>query len=132
MKYLLMINVPHATAEYESQSWPPEAWQAHLDYLNRMNRGLTELGELVVVRALTPPGTAKVVRAGKNALPAITDGPFAETKEFLAGFWMVDVDGPERAYQIAAQGSAAPGPDGAPLNMPIEVRLVMSGPPSDA
>jgi hypothetical protein len=72
-----------------------------------------------------------VVRAGKNGMPAVTDGPFAEAKEFLAGYWIVDVESPERAYEIAAQGSAAPGTGGAPLNMPIEVRQVMSGPPAD-
>ena len=130
MRYLLMINVPYANGEYES--WAPEAWQAHADYLNRMNRELKESGELVGVQALVPPGRTRVVRARKNALPAMTDGPFPETKEFLAGFWIVDVDSPERAYEIAARGSAAPGPDGAPLNMPIEVRQVMSGPPTDA
>jgi hypothetical protein len=130
MKYMLMINVPHAMGEYER--WAvPEDWHAHLEYLGRMNRELTESGELAGVQGLAPPGQAKVVRAGKNGRAVITDGPFAETKEFLAGFWMVDVDGPERAYQIAAQGSAAPGPGGAPLNMPIEVRQVMSGPPVD-
>ena len=58
----------------------------------------------------------------------VTDGPFAEAKEFLAGYWLVDVDSPERAYAIAARASAAPGPGGAPLNMPIEVRQVMSAP----
>jgi hypothetical protein len=130
VKYLLMIHVPYATGEYES--WAPEAWEAHADYLRRMNRGLTESGELVNVQALTPPGAARIVRAGKNGAPAVTDGPFPEAKEFLAGFWMVDVERPERAYEIAAQGSAAPGPDGLPLNMPIEVRQVMSGPPSEA
>jgi hypothetical protein len=64
-------------------------------------------------------------------MAADTDGPFAETKEFLAGFWIVDVERPERAYEIAAIASAAPGPDGAPLNMPIEVRQVMRGPADD-
>lgn len=130
MKYLLMINVPHATGEYESWA-EPDAWQAHLDYLRSMNRGLAESGELVGVQALAPPGQARVVRAGRNGAPAITDGPFPEAKEFLAGFWIVDVDGPERAYEIAALGSAAPGPGGAPLNMPIEVRRVMDAPPAD-
>jgi hypothetical protein len=130
MKFLLMINVPYATGEYES--WAPDAWQAHADYLNRMNRGLAESGELVAVQALTPPGKARVVRAGRNGAPAITDGPFPEAKEFLAGFWMVDVESPARAYEIAALGSAAPGPDGAPLNMAIEVRRVMDAPPAEA
>ena len=130
MKYLLMIHVPYATGEYPS--WAPEAWEAHADYLRRMNRGLSESGELVNVQALTPPGAARIVRAGKNGAPAVTDGPFPEAKEFLAGFWMVDVESPERAYEIAAQGSAAPGPDGTPLNMLIEVRRVMSGPAPEA
>ena len=61
----------------------------------------------------------------------MTDGPFPEAKEFLAGFWIVDVDRPERAYEIAAQASAAPGPGGAPLRMPIEVRQVLSAPPTE-
>ncbi|HEU4883968.1 MAG TPA: YciI family protein [Longimicrobium sp.] len=87
-----------------------------------------ERGEWVDVLGLTPPGQAKLVRAGKDGAP-VTDGPFAEAKEFLAGFWIVDVDSPERACELAAKASAAPGPGGAPLNMPIEVRQVMSGPP---
>ena len=74
------------------------------------------------------PAQAKLVRAAKDRRP-ITDGVFPESKEFLAGYWIVDVDSPERAYQIAAEASAAPGKGGAPLNMPIEVREVMSAPP---
>jgi hypothetical protein len=61
----------------------------------------------------------------------VTDGPFAESKEFLAGYWIVDCDSAERAYEIAARASAAPGPDGAPLNIPIEVRQVMCAPAAD-
>ena len=79
---------------------------------------------------LAGPDQAKLVRAGKDGRP-VTDGVFPEAKEFLAGFWIVDVDTPERAYEIAAEASAAPGPGGAPLNMAIEVRQVMSGPPQD-
>ena len=70
------------------------------------------------------------MRAGKDGIP-VTDGVFPEGKEFLAGYWIVDVDTPERAYAIAARASAAPGPGGTPLNMPIEVRPVMSGPPPE-
>ena len=77
---------------------------------------------------LTHPDQAKLIRAGKDGAP-ITDGVFPEAKEFLAGYWIVDVDSSERAYEIAAAASAAPGPGGAPLNMPIEVREVMSGLP---
>ena len=67
----------------------------------------------------------KVVRAGKDGTPAITDGPFPESKEVLAGYWIIDVETPQRAFELAARASAAPGPGGVPLNMPIEVRPVM-------
>jgi hypothetical protein len=87
-------------------------------------------GELVSAEGLAMPDQAKVVRAGKDGAP-ITDGVFPESKEFLAGYWIVDVETPERAYEIAARASAAPGPGGIPLNMPIEVRQVMSGPPPE-
>jgi hypothetical protein len=70
------------------------------------------------------------VRAGKNGRP-VTDGVFPESKEFLAGYWIVDVDGPQRAYELAAEASAAPGPGGKPLNAPIEVREIMSAPAAD-
>jgi hypothetical protein len=71
------------------------------------------------------------VRAGKSGAPEVTDGPFTEAKEFLAGFWIIDCDSKERAYEIAARVSAAPGKGGAPINIPIEVREVMSGPSGD-
>ena len=79
----------------------------------------------IAVVALTPPGAARIVRAGRNGAPLVTDGPFAESKEFLAGYWIVDVEQPERAFEIAARASSAPGPSGEPLGMPIEVRRVM-------
>jgi hypothetical protein len=131
MKYLLMMHVPHGTGNYDLFDWPPEALQAHMAHLNRINREIREAGEWVDVHALTPPGQAKLVRAGKNGEP-VTDGPFPETKEFLAGYWIVDVATPERAYELAAKASAAPGPDGRPLNMAIEVRQVMGGAPAEA
>jgi len=84
----------------------------------------------VAAEGLSFPDQAMLVRADKDGEP-ITDGVFPESKEFLAGYWIVDVDTPERAYRIAAQVSAAPGARGEPLNMPIEVRPVMSGPPPE-
>ena len=129
MKYMLMMSAPRGTGDYEIFSWKPEAIQAHVAYWNELNQGLKDAGEWVQVEALTPPKQAKVVRVGEDGRPA-TDGPFAESKEFLAGFWIVDVASAERAYQLAAKVSMAPGPDGAPLHMPVEVRQVLSGPPA--
>jgi len=128
MRYLLMMHVPPGDGTYEHLHWEPADWAAHRAYHERFNRELADAGELVGIQALTAPNEGKVVRAGAGGVP-ITDGIFPEAKEYLAGFWIVDVDSPERAYALAARASAAPGPGGAPLDMPIEVRQVMAGPP---
>ncbi|MBV9111032.1 MAG: hypothetical protein JO306_16620 [Gemmatimonadetes bacterium] len=128
MKFMLMMHAPRGNGEYAVSAWKPEEFQAHVAFMHRLNRELAESGELVGAEGLAPPSEARLVRAGGDGVP-VTDGPFAEAKEFLAGYWIVDVDTPERAYQIAAQASAAPGPGGTPLRIPIEVRQVMSGPP---
>jgi hypothetical protein len=99
-------------------------------FMRTFTQSLRGAGELVSPEAPAFPGEAKVVRAAKDGTP-ITDGVFSEAKEFPAGFCIVQVDTPERAYQIAAGASAAPGPGGAPMNMPIEVRQEMSGPPPE-
>ncbi|HTE54565.1 MAG TPA: YciI family protein [Kofleriaceae bacterium] len=130
MKYMLMMNTPTG-GPYQIAQWPQQDIKAHIAFMMSFARQLGESGELVGAEGLAGPDQAKVVRAGKDGTP-ITDGVFPESKEFLAGYWIVDVDSPERAYQIAAQASAAPGPGGAPLNLPIEVRQVMSGPPADS
>src|SRR5678816_3386023 len=123
MKYMLMMHAPRGTGDYQINNWAAEDFQAHMEFMGRYNKELLNSGEFVHVEGLTPPGQAKLVRAGKDGRP-ITDGPFAESKEFLAGFWIIDVDSPERALELAAKASAAPGPGGSPLNMPIEVRAV--------
>ena len=131
MRFMLMMHAPYGTGDYEIFHWQPEDIQAHMAFLNSLNKELKEAGEWVEAQGLAAPGEARLVRADKDGAP-VTDGPFAEAKEFLAGYWIVEVDSPERACEIAAKASAAPGPGGAPLNMPIEVRQVMSGPPKDA
>ncbi|HET9309071.1 MAG TPA: YciI family protein [Candidatus Sulfotelmatobacter sp.] len=128
MKYILMMNT--MKAGHGVPAWPKKDLQAHIAFMHNLNKGLLEAGELVSAEGLSFPDQAKLVRAGKNGTP-ITDGVFPESKEFLAGFWIVDVESPERVYALAAQISAAPGPGGAPLNMPIEVRSIMSAPPRE-
>jgi hypothetical protein len=121
---MIMMSLPSGASEYDFHQWTPEEQKAHNDYRKRMNDELVAASEYVEVVALTPPKAAKLVREGKNGAP-VTDGEFPATKEFLAGFWIVEVDTAARAYEIAAEASAAPGPGGASLRMPIEVRQVM-------
>ena len=130
MKYMLMMHAPRSV-DYQINDWAPEDFSAHMAFMHQYDKDLKTAGEYVGGEGLAPPGDAKSVRAAKDGAP-ITDGPFAEAKEFLAGYWIVDVDSPERAYALAAKASAAPGKGGVPLNMPIEVRQVMSAPAPEA
>ncbi|HEV3332013.1 MAG TPA: YciI family protein [Bryobacteraceae bacterium] len=129
MKYILMMNTMKLGGA-TFPGWSRKDIEAHIAFMMRVNHELRESGELVSAEGLAFPDQAKLVRAGKDGEP-VTDGVFPESKEFLAGYWIVDVDAAERAYAIAARVSAAPGPSGAPLNMPIEVRPVMSAPPAE-
>jgi len=128
---MLMMHAPRGTGEYQVTSWAPDDLKAHIGFMRNLNKELTQSGELVDAQGLSAPGEAKLVRAGKSGAPPVTDGVFPEAKEFLAGYWIVDVNRPERAYEIAAKASSAPGPGGKPLIIPIEVRQVMSAPPVD-
>ena len=127
---MLMMHAPRGGWETAGiGTWPPDDIKAHIGFMLRFNKELAESGVLVGAEGLAGPEQARVVRAQKGGAPAVTDGPFAEAKEFLAGYWIVDVESPEQAYEIAGRASAAPGPGGAPLNLRIEVREVMSAPP---
>ncbi len=129
MKYMLMMNTPRG-GDYAIARWPKPAIQAHMAFMMDFANKLNAAGELAAAEGLAAPSEAKLVRAGKDGTP-VTDGIFPESKEFLAGYWIVDVASPERAYELAAAISVAPGPDGAPLYLSVEVRQVMS-PPTDA
>jgi hypothetical protein len=132
MKFMLLQD--YAPTEVVTEfigAWPPEDAKAHIEFQQQLNGRLTESGELVEAQALTAPELAKVVIHDGIGAPVVTDGPFPEGKELLAGYRIVDVDSLERAIEIAAEASAAPGPGGKPTKTPIEVREVMSIPPSD-
>ena len=129
MKYILMMNTMKASQQGQGiMGWPKQDLEAHIAYMMNLNQDLSKSEELVSAEGLTFPDQAKRVRAANDGTP-ITDGVFPESKEFLAGYWIVDVATPERAYALAARASAAPGPGGAPLNMWIEVRPIMCLPP---
>ena len=130
MKYILMMNTMKANTEAFA-AWSKQDVTAHIGYMMDLNKQLRANGEFVLAEGLSFPDQARLVRANDAGLP-VTDGIFPESKEFLAGFWIIDVPSPERAYAIAALASASPGLGGKPLNMPIEVRPILSGPPDRA
>jgi len=129
MKYMLMMNAPRGSGDWSVVNWSADDFKAHIAFMKDFAEQLGKAGELVGAEGLASPDQAKVVRASKSGAPEVSDGPFPEAKEFLAGYWIVDVENPQRAYAIAARASAAPGPGGVAMNMPIEVREVMSAPP---
>jgi hypothetical protein len=124
-KYLLVVDYqPGVDTSGGMSQWKPEEIKAHMDYYGALREELLASGELVTQEALTGPELAKVVTSDGTA-PVVTDGPFAEFKEMLAGYQLVDVDSEKRAIEIAAKISAVPGPGGVPLQQPIGVRRVM-------
>jgi hypothetical protein len=124
MKYILMMN--GTKANFESyMKWSKQEIEANVAFMRSFSKELKDAGVFVDTKGLAWPQEAKIVRAGADGTP-VTDGIFPESKEFLAGYWIVDVESPAQAYQIAARASAAPGPGGKPGNMPIEVRQVLS------
>ncbi len=128
MKFMLMMHAPHSS-EYQINSWKPEELRAHIQFMKDLNEDLRKSGTLLAAEGLAPPGQARIVRSKGAGAPEVSDGPFAESKEFLVGYWIVDVDDAQGAYAIAGRASTAPGPGGTPLGIDIEVRQVMSAPP---
>jgi hypothetical protein len=124
-RFLLLVNYDNGAVEKPMLEWDPADLRAHLDYYNTLNAELTASGELIGGERLAWPEASRIVRSDGKAAPVVTDGPYAEAKEQLAGFQMFDVESLDRAIEIAALLSAVPGPGGVPMGQPIEVRQVM-------
>ncbi|MFF3059372.1 YciI family protein [Streptomyces sp. NPDC057909] len=125
-KFLLMVNHDGGVFEEPMDQWEPGDIAAHFNYYEVLTKELTESGEMVQFMALADPRLTKIVRSDGSAAPLVTDGPFPESKEVLAGFNVFDVESEARALEIAARISAVPGPGGVPTQQPVEVRQVMS------
>jgi hypothetical protein len=129
MRFMLMMDY----GGVESDCAPMDEWtvdevKAHIQFQQELNRELEELGELIDGQGLAGPADAKFVVWDGTGSPVVTDGPYPESKELLAGYRIVEVDTPERAIEIAARMSAAPAQGGAPIMQRIEVRQIMSAP----
>lgn len=129
MRYMLLQNYGGIEADIPPMpEWSAEDVRAHIDFQQALNDELTQQGELVEAQGLAGPDQARFVVSDGTGAPVVTDGPYAEARELLAGYRLVDVESLDRAIQIAARTSAAPGPDGVPIRQRIEVREVMSAP----
>ena len=129
MKYILMMNATKADCEWYTK-WSKEDLRTNAAFMRAFSQELRDSGAFVATEGLAFPDHAKIVRAGSDGAP-VTDGVFPEAKEFLMGYWIIDVESAEEAYRIAARASAAPAPKGTKGSMPIEVRQVMSGAPEE-
>ena len=130
-RYLLMVDFQPGVAETLMDEWQPEEIETHFDYYRTLFQELVESGELVQSEVLAPPDLAKIVTSDGSAR-VVTDGPFPEFKEWVAGYSIVDVESEERALEIAARISAVPGPGDVPIQQPIQVRQVMEKGPANA
>jgi hypothetical protein len=129
-RYLLAVTFGRGVAETPMEEWKPEEITAHLDHYGALRQELLASGELVASEVLTGPDLAKIVTSDGMTAPVVTDGPFQEIKEWVAGYQIVDVESEARAIEIAARISAVPGPGGVATQQPIHVRQVMDQSPS--
>jgi hypothetical protein len=126
MKFMVQMNVKKGP--YQMQGWSQDDVKRMVGFMNKTNAELKAEGQWVVGEGLVSPEEARLVTANQDGSPSVTDGPFAESKEFIAGFWIIDVKDADEAYRIAARISLCPGPGGKPLHMPLEVRQVGQAP----
>ncbi len=132
-KYLLLKHYrrnagPENVVDIPMDAWSPEEIDAHLAYMNDFAAQLEQTGEFVDGQALSPEGT--FVRYDGAGRPPVTDGPFAETKDLIAGWMAIDVDSYERALELAGELSAAPGKNGEPIYEWLEIRPFLAPPPT--
>ncbi|MFF4410547.1 YciI family protein [Streptomyces sp. NPDC001262] len=130
-KYLLLKHyrgAPQAVNCVPMDQWTPEEVSAHIQYMHDFAAQLEKTGEFVDGTALAPEGAW--VRYDGEGRPPVTDGPFAETKDLIAGFMVIDVDSYERAVEVAGELSAAPGAGGKPIHEWLEVRPFLAAPPT--
>jgi hypothetical protein len=129
MRFMLLQNYGQVESDCAPMTeWSPEDIKVHIEFQQALNAELAERGELVDAQGLAGPELARFVVSDGTSAPVITDGPYPESKELLAGYRLVDVDTAERAIEIAARASAAPGQNGVAIRQPIEVREVLSAP----
>jgi hypothetical protein len=116
MKYMILINASQrdydamAGQPGEQPDWTPEDFAAMGAFMESFNQELAESGELVDTRGLTAPVHSRRIKL-RDGVPVVTDGPYAESEEVLAGYWIVECDSFDRATEIASRLTGTPGPE---------------------
>ena len=128
MKFMVQMNVKRGPY---MEGWSGEDVKRMVGFMDDLNAGLRARGQWVSAEGLVSPEEARLVTAREDGTPSVTDGPFAESKEFIAGYWIVEVKNAGEAHEFAARVSACPGPGGKPLNFPVEVRQVGEAPKTE-
>ncbi len=128
MKFFVQMNVKRGQG---LQGWSNDDVKRMVEFMHELNADLKAKGQFVVAEGLVDPSEARMVTAQADGTPSVTDGPFAESKEFIAGFWIINVKDADEAYRFVAKVSSCPGPGGKPLNFPVEVRQVGEAPKTD-
>lgn len=128
MRFMMHMNVKRGPM---MEGWSNEDINRMMTFMHELNADIKAKGQWVVAEGLVPPEEARLVTAQADGSPSVTDGPFAETKEFIIGFWIINAKDADEAYRFAARVSACPGPGGKPLNFPVEVRQVGDPPKVD-
>lgn len=126
MKFMVHMNVKGGG--YQMEGWSPEDIKRMVDFMHQLNADLKAAGQLVAAEGLVSPDQARLVTAKEDGSLSVTDGPFAESKEFIAGFWIINVKDADEAYKFAGKVSSCPGPGGKALNFPVEVRQIGEAP----
>jgi hypothetical protein len=129
MKFMVQMNVKKGP--YQMEGWAPADVKRMVGFMDQLNSDLKKTGQWVAAEGLVSPDQARIVTANADGSPTVTDGPFAESKEFIAGYWIINVKDADEAYRFAARVSSCPGPGGKALNMPVEVRAVGEAPKTD-
>jgi hypothetical protein len=128
MKFMVQMNVKRGP---QMAGWSNDDVKRMVGFMNELNADLRSKGQWVTGEGLVDPSEARLVTAQADGTPSVTDGPFAESKEFIAGFWIINAKDADEAYRFAARVSACPGPGGKPLNFPVEIRQVGEAPNTD-
>lgn len=133
MKYMIMLY--GSQQDYDAMAgkatgtsaWSPEDIAAMYEFMGKWNQELVDSGEFVDARGLAAPVHTRRIRGLENGVPVVTDGPYPEAQEVLAGYTIVECESFDRATEIAARITKCPYPAGTVIDSYVDVRPIVEG-----